>query len=543
MPLTDEQDAIAGSRASILKANAFAGTGKTTTLVEYARRRPNERLTYVAYNRSIKEDAKGKFGSNVRCVTTHGLAYPTFGTKYSEKLGQPRAYHLANHLGLDIVAAGKVLQTVTNFMVSADEKINEEHAIAAGPKVEPKDVGYLIDYANESWSAMKNLGNPAVPMPHDGYLKLYQLSKPVIKTGTLLVDEFQDINPVTLDFINKQRCNKVYVGDEFQSIYGFRGAVNALAMVEAEETKFLTKSFRFGHGIASIASEILSDWRGCGLKIQGLGAHDTVFNQVDRMAPHAILARTNGGLFEEAVFVLKSGKPFGFCGGVDSYRFDTILDTYYLFAGQNYSIKDVFIQSFASFDEMKLYGEELNDREVISLVKVVGTYASAIPDLISQIKARAVPKLTGNEVVLSTTHKAKGLEWMDVVLTNDFTELDVKYDEKGREVYPEAEEINILYVAVTRAMRGLALPEAVIDWLARTGRNELLHGIVKNPRQAQAGQAQKPEISEALQGWGVKMGDYFGRMRAGYQNHPQNAQFVAEFLENEAKKFRNLHNG
>ena len=75
MKPTEEQLAIRQSQARNLLVSASAGTGKTSTLVLYAQARPNTQMTYLAFNRTVKEEAQRKFPPNVRCVTTHGLAY------------------------------------------------------------------------------------------------------------------------------------------------------------------------------------------------------------------------------------------------------------------------------------------------------------------------------------------------------------------------------------------------------------------------------------------------------------------------------------
>jgi F-box protein 18 (helicase) len=54
---------------------AFAGTGKTTTLVEYTKRRPHLRFAYLAFNVSVMDDAKAKFPPHVTCVNFHKLAH------------------------------------------------------------------------------------------------------------------------------------------------------------------------------------------------------------------------------------------------------------------------------------------------------------------------------------------------------------------------------------------------------------------------------------------------------------------------------------
>src|ERR1700743_1744014 len=76
--LTREQLAIVNSTGNI-KINAVAGSGKTTTLIEYARARPGEKILYLAFNRAVKLEAEKKFMekgvSNVRIETAHSLAF------------------------------------------------------------------------------------------------------------------------------------------------------------------------------------------------------------------------------------------------------------------------------------------------------------------------------------------------------------------------------------------------------------------------------------------------------------------------------------
>ena len=51
---THEQLPAINSLARLVKLVAFAGTGKTTTLVGYAQARPNKRILYLCYNKSVE---------------------------------------------------------------------------------------------------------------------------------------------------------------------------------------------------------------------------------------------------------------------------------------------------------------------------------------------------------------------------------------------------------------------------------------------------------------------------------------------------------
>ncbi|MBV5801363.1 DNA helicase, partial [Pseudomonas aeruginosa] len=85
MQWTHEQSPIIQSKAPKILVRAFAGTGKTTTLVGFARANPTLRILYLCYNSSVEKAAKGKFPRNVVCKTAHSLAHAVYGIQYAHK--------------------------------------------------------------------------------------------------------------------------------------------------------------------------------------------------------------------------------------------------------------------------------------------------------------------------------------------------------------------------------------------------------------------------------------------------------------------------
>lgn len=83
---TPEQAAIIGWSGHRLVVRAFAGTGKTSTLVRFAQANPNCKMLYLAYNRAVRDEAEQKFPFNVECKTSHQLAWPNFGRHYQQRL-------------------------------------------------------------------------------------------------------------------------------------------------------------------------------------------------------------------------------------------------------------------------------------------------------------------------------------------------------------------------------------------------------------------------------------------------------------------------
>lgn len=478
---TEEQEIIVASKAGRLKVKAFAGATKTTTCDLYARARPNKNITYVAFNKSTAKEAEARFPKHVKCTTTHALAFGRTGRAYQHKLGNPRANSIAQGMNIQFMQAGKALEVINNYITSADEKISAQHLPS---DVKDLNAGRLIDTANRIWLNMQDTQNTEVLMPHDGYLKLFQLSKPKMsQTDIIILDEAQDTNPVTLDIVLSQSCGIVAVGDSHQSIYQFRNAVDALGKFNADEELRLTQSFRFGSGVANLATHLLKVWKDEKSSIIGMGKHETKFG-VNMSAPHARIARTNGGIFDSAVEVYKQGFPYGFLGGVEGYRMDGILNAYLLFANRQYEIKDKYIRDFGEFQALREYAESMEDYELKHLVKCVDNYGHSIPALIDGIKANAIPTLTGKEIVFTTAHKSKGAEFNSVYLIDDFPPLMTSVDAKGKIEQPSEEDINITYVAMTRAKRNLQVNSSIEMWLRDIGRLDLIGGAKDNAKES-----------------------------------------------------------
>jgi F-box protein, helicase, 18 len=89
--LTDEQKQIVfdSDKEDILLINAYAGTGKTTTLYFFARARPDLRILYLAFNKAMAVEAQEKFQTlpNVTTSTVHSLAFKYYGWKFKSRLG------------------------------------------------------------------------------------------------------------------------------------------------------------------------------------------------------------------------------------------------------------------------------------------------------------------------------------------------------------------------------------------------------------------------------------------------------------------------
>lgn len=460
--LTAEQKSIVRKTVQpgeILKIIAFAGTGKTTTLASYALNRPNQHFLYIAFNKSMQLDAQQKFPSNVTCRTVHALAFPRFGSNYQHKLNNPRVHQVSDALGIATYYDAKaVLDTATNYIISADRELSKQHL--PGDRRDSSSAGSTIDQAALLWQLMQDTDDSRIPMPHDGYLKLFQLSDPQLNYDALLLDEAQDTNPVTAALVQQQNCARILVGDPYQQIYGFRGAVDAMQHVESDNISYLTNSFRFNQHIADVANLILQAFKDESHVIRGVGNHGSL-QSVN--IPYTMIARTNAGLFDEAVSHYRRHSIAIL--GLRDKPFRQIEDAYYLHEDNHQYIRDPFLKKFDSYEVMKEYAKSVDDFELLSLCKVIDNYEGVdIPSMLDRIREKTVNDPSKADVILTTTHKAKGLEFDHVKLADDFVPL-IDNDEPKDVEKVDSEEINLIYVALTRTKKQLEINPNLRDFL------------------------------------------------------------------------------
>lgn len=465
---------------------AGAGTGKTTTLRGIAHRNPRSRMLYLAFNRAIKEEATRKFGENVRAMTAHGLAFARIGKEYTNipnKLasGDLKPYHVApaikSSLGkmpasMGNLYGGRVVETLKNFLVSADPEIDEQHLPISAAPAEKKHflADRLLLDAQKVWECMQDLKDP-MPMMHDGYLKMFQLLGPQLNWyDTILLDEAQDTNPVTLAIVQGQtHARQILVGDEHQAIYAFRGAQNAMAIMETEAEFMLTGSFRFGQQIAELANDILRAKGEEKLRLRGLGPRSEVLEKLPHGTSHAFIARGNSALFARAVQAIEDKESFSFVGPLYNYRFDLVEQALNLSLGETGRIKDPFLSGFRNYEELEEYSDALEDREWQGRCRLVQKYGRRIPYLVGQIQRHAGSYPDGGgrpHLILTSAHRSKGLEFDNVVIANDYK--DFHDEETGEWVDLEnpntqtIEEVNLMYVAATRAKARLEISEKLM---------------------------------------------------------------------------------
>src|SRR3954451_9381973 len=272
MNLTPEQQAIISSTGNI-KINAVAGSGKTTTIIEYAKTRAsNSQILYLAFNKSVKLEAAKKFADeglqHVKVETAHSLAYKhiVHWNNYSIKPQGYKTNEIAELLHLEAngekhaeyIVANHINKFIAYFCNSDKRKVQELNYLETIHDEKAKT--FVRNYYNyieaKTRLLLSKMDKGEIAITHDFYLKKFQLSNPVLYYDYVLFDEGQDSSPAMLDVFLKQQATKVIVGDTHQQIYGWRYAVNSLEKVDFN-TYNLSTSFRFSQDVANLAMEVL----------------------------------------------------------------------------------------------------------------------------------------------------------------------------------------------------------------------------------------------------------------------------------------------
>ncbi|MCC5906743.1 MAG: ATP-dependent helicase [Balneolaceae bacterium] len=489
MELTKEQQDIIHSTGNI-KINAVAGSGKTTTVIEYAKARPQtSKILYLAFNRSVKLEAIKKFSDkglyNVNVETAHSLAYKhiVFRNNYKVRPQGYKSHEIAEILGIsgggekhtEYILANHINKFISYFCNSDKRKVQDLNYLetVADPKAKAFVSSFCQTIVKQTRLLLSKMDKGEIEITHDFYLKKFQLSNPRLNYDYILFDEGQDASAAMLDVFFRQKATKVIVGDTHQQIYGWRYAVNSLEKADFR-TFNLSASFRFNQDIANLAMDILKWKKIIGreqpVKITGNGTPG-------KIKTRAVIARTNLGLLLRAIEYVskqKKDKQIYFEGNINSYTYAdegaSLYDVLSLYNNNHRLIRDKLIRKMKHLEELEEYIKKTEDVQLGMMVDIVKEYGNDIPEIINTIKERHIDNDDKEHasMIFTTVHRSKGMEYDAIRIVNDFIseeKLEKLSDDAKKGELNDAklnEEINLLYVAITRTRNRIYIPDALM---------------------------------------------------------------------------------
>ncbi len=442
--------------------NAGAGTGKTTTIVS-ASQRINCNAAFLAFNKSIATELAERLPSNVEAKTFHAFGFAAIrNAGLRTKVNNRKCHYIVQELlGKDCYTApitklvslvkgsmidGKdvasIRKLIDEYNISFESYREEEQAIQAIPSILTlcKTQTYHIDFDDMIWLPLAN----NYPLPH------YEM---------VFVDEAQDFNEAQRELIvrvvNGGRC--IIVGDRNQAIYGFRGAdSNSISRfierLTVESERAITElplsiSWRCPKSVVAEANRYVSEFTCPDEAIDGAVFVNAQFNPQPQ---DMVLCRYNAPLVGAFYELISEGKS-AYILGRDMTK--GLVKAVQRISKNNHmgveEFKQLFLQDF-EFNYAKLMNNNkqnqafaLEDKRDCIMIFV--EKATTVGGIIEEIK-RVFDGNDKGEIMLSTVHKAKGLEADNVyVLATE------------RMPHPKGgtEENNICYVAITRAKKNL----------------------------------------------------------------------------------------
>tara|TARA_Y100001973_G_C5181492_1_gene325196 strand:- start:308 stop:1837 length:1530 start_codon:yes stop_codon:yes gene_type:complete len=440
---------------------AGAGTGKTYTIVEGAKLVEN--AAFLCFNKSIANELKERLPANTYAATFHSLGFAAF------RQNSPVKVKVNNNKVRDIIEA-------KHGRVSFSWPLSKLISQMKGAMIEPTDIRSikkLIDTYNiefeegDEVKAIKDIPRVMKQCLHEMHHVDFDdmiwipimMDWPMKTYDVLFVDEAQDFNEMQrrliLKCVNGGRC--IVVGDPNQAIYGFRGADSnsmdifrqQLENKERDVCQFpLTLSWRCPNNVVSEANRYVKDFYAKEDAADGNVKVGATFKPKDE---DMVLCRYNApliGAFYELISQQKKARILGrdmskgLTNWVKKISRDNSLDVR--------KFKRLLHIDFKSNYDKLVKNEKLNQannlEDKYECLSIISDNCLNVGEIINEIKTIFDNQKEG--VVLSTVHKAKGLEANDVyILATD------------RMPHPKAtnmeEERNICYVAITRAKENL----------------------------------------------------------------------------------------
>lgn len=469
-----------------LVVRARAGTGKTKTIIESIKYIPADQAVAVcAFNKRIANELKAKLaGTPVEVLTLHALGFKFLKGAWGDGLTvdvdveEDRIERACQEFdrtlpGWEVMMGLKKLVGIAkgaapDIAQSGAAAISRLAELCSAFSCDP-------DYSDPSWMAQRALRAMALSLVPDpqGRISFDDMLFIPAALGFALplydwviVDEAQDMNLAQL-LLAQKACRPgghiVVVGDDRQAIYGFRGAdsdaVDRLKRELNAEEFGLTTTYRCPRSVVALAQTIVHDYDPAPWAAEGTVDECDIEELVEAVkGGDVILSRVNAPLVPLCLGLIRRGVAARIEGR----------DIGKLLATRAKKLKAATVGDFLA--KLTTWANNATSR-AIARGKAVDARLMQIRDVEATLAAMAEDAVTVQDVydrcqsmfndvagssestamvVLSTVHKAKGLEWRRVFVLDD----TFYFFGKKRGV---REEENIHYVALTRSQAHLTI--------------------------------------------------------------------------------------
>lgn len=466
MTPTPEQVAIveaAKNTKDNLIIHALAGAAKTSTLVLIAKALPAIPMICLAFNVRIKDELKDRLPGNCEALTLNSIGHRTWQKAIGKRciVEKDKTYKIVKKIIDDLPEGDRLAgyEQMSDIMQAINSAKNQGWI----PDGKFQQAKRLLDNA-EFFGSLDDEPSPlfewicceamfqSIAQSLQGTIDYAdQLFMPTLFHGTFpnsplyLLDESQDFSELNHAMLGKMARQRIIaVGDENQSIYGFRGAhPDSMSLMQHtfEMVPFqLSISFRCPRRVVLEARTRAPMMQWPEWAIEGTVSAPAEWDISILPQTCTIICRNNAPIFGMAIRLIRNGRFPEIVGNDIGKKLIKIMqklgddDTK---EDEAYRLVDEWVDAKLkkSRNESSVYDQAECMKVFIEAGKTLGgavAYAQSLMDRSGTIK-------------MMTIHKAKGLEWPDVFI------LDRQIIQTERSL----QEKNLLYVAQTRAQRNL----------------------------------------------------------------------------------------
>ncbi len=454
---------------------AVAGSGKSTTIIECLSRIPKDKQSiFLAFNKTIADELKAK-GVNAR--TFHSLTYmPVIKNKRATAVDQDKLRKIIqnelrgneSYIYGSFVAKLVSLGRQTGIGCLLPDTQNEWFKIVYQYDLQLDHEEADYDTAVELASKVLKLSNASQMVDFDDLLYLSVKDGLVLpKFDFVFVDEAQDTNAIQraiLRKIMKPTSRIVAVGDSSQAIYGFRGADSDSMNLIATEFNCiklpLTVTYRCPTSVVDYAKRYVTEIESAPNAELGKVTHlNKAWTHEHFAAQDLVVCRTTKPLIKLAFKLIREKVPCYMLGKEIGQGLKVLINSRRAKTIEQLEKKlDIWADrecEKAIAKQQEATAEAIRDKvaSIYAIIESLPDKDRTVDGLLSTIDFLFSDK--SNATVLSTIHKAKGLESNRVFWLNS-SQCPSKWAKLDWQI---KQEYNLCYVAITRAKQELFLIE------------------------------------------------------------------------------------
>jgi len=462
MEPTEEQVSIVdrAKENGNLQITAYAGTGKSATLsmIDYAL--PVKQRLYIAFNKRVVEEmqkvdqktGKPKVRTTTDCRTINSIGHRVWANTISAKITLDPKKTLSLFKAYADTRSKDTQALLWEYYDDVKTAVDLAKAfgfIPEGVRSWEKrlmDEDEFFDCLEDGLSpvtaaAVDTILRASIDQAYKGNLDFNdQLYMPTLFGGAfpryplVMVDEDQDLSPINHEMVRKLvKGNRlIAVGDPYQSIYGFRGAMrDGMArqlMAHEMDTRRLSVSFRCPSAIVENAR-----WRAPGFQALNSGGVVRTLTSLgtgEIAENSAIICRNNAPLFRCAIRLLSAGRSVSMAGTDIGPKLLGILKRF----GDESMERPSVLSAIESWEVKR--SDSKTSADTADCLRVFANLGSTLGAAIAHVEHLF---RQNGRIHLTTGHKAKGLEWEHV------------YHLDPWRLGGEEQDLNLRYVIQTRS--------------------------------------------------------------------------------------------